>query len=345
MRKIINIESTSIGKTRKKNDDGLYIGENFAAVIDGVSSKSSIMVNGEKVGIADIIIDAIKKIDRKNAPIYAKTLNLDEFSRAINMYIKKFCDKNDISLQEHKLEATAAIYSKYYNQIWLVGDCRAVYDGKIIDNELKADDLYAEIRLEIVKSLLRNGYTEDDIFREDVSSEIIKYPETYSKYIKNKNEVSRIQGFIQQKMYQALLDADFSVEDITKYNLLKKYSHPQLLQEYAKNNPKAGQYGYSVFNGIYTPVENCKVETLPESVKNIRLSTDGFPMYILKKSRDMGDAIRENRRLSWSDPISIDKNYGIHNSVPRGDGHIAFDDETAIDIRIDNVREERDDER
>ena len=38
MRVIKNIESTSIGKSRIKNDDGNYIGENFASVIDGVSS-------------------------------------------------------------------------------------------------------------------------------------------------------------------------------------------------------------------------------------------------------------------------------------------------------------------
>ena len=53
------------------------------------------------------------------------------------MYIKKYCEKHSISLKEHKLEATGAIYSKYHNQIWLVGDCRAVYDGHKIDNELK----------------------------------------------------------------------------------------------------------------------------------------------------------------------------------------------------------------
>ena len=354
MRRIVNIESTSIGKTRKKNDDGMYIGENFVAVVDGVSSKSYIMVDGEKVNIADIIVDSIKKLDRKDAPEYAKTLNLDEFTRAVNMYIKKYCDAHEIDLKEHKLEATAAIYSKYYNQIWLVGDCRAVYDGKAIDNELKADDLYAEIRLEIVESLLKHGYTEDDIFREDISSEIIKFPEVCSDYIKDKAEVKRLKNFIKIKMYFALRDANFTAEEINDNDLLRKYSHPQALQEYAKNNPNAGQYGYSVFNGIYTPVENCKIEELPENVKNIRLSTDGFPLDILINAKDMGEAIRKNRKLSVLDPISIDRNYEIHNSVERGDGHLAFDDETAVDIRIDNVPEktdnldyikERDDER
>ena len=344
MQVIRKIESTSIGKTRIKNDDGLYVGDNFAAVIDGVSNKSSIVVDGRKINIADIIVDSIKKIDRPTAPVYAKEMNLEEFTRAINMYIKKFSEIHNISLDKNKLEATAAIYSKFYNQIWLVGDCRAVYDGKTIDNELRVDELYATIRLEIIRRLIESGYTKEEIFQEDVSEEIIKFPETCEKYFKNKHVIDEIKTYIKNQMHQALIDTGFSEQEIEDENLLKRFSNPRLLQDYVKNNPNANTYGYSVFNGIYTPVKNCKIEQLPDSVKRIRLSTDGFPMSILTKAQDMGEAIRMNRRLAWSDPISIDKNYGIHNSVPRGDGKIAFDDETAIDIEIKNVKE-RDDER
>ena len=204
--------------------------------------------------------------------------------------------------------------------------------------------LYASIRLEIVRKLLEAGYTEDFIFREDVSGEIIKYPEICTKYISDEGAIYSIKSCIKNQMYQALLDTGFSKQEIEDNNLLKKFSNPRLLQEYVKNNPNAKTYGYSVFNGIYTPVENCKVGQLPETVKKIRLSTDGFPMSILTKAQDMGEAIRMNRRLAWSDPISIKKNYGIHNSVPRGDGHIAFDDETAVDLEIRDIKE-RDDER
>ena len=116
------------------------------------------------------------------------------------------------------------------------------------------------------------------------------------------------------------------------------------MQEYVKNNSNARGYGYSVFNGIYTPVENCVVEDLPSNVKTIRLSTDGFPMEILKSSNDLGTAIMKNRNLAKIDPISIDKNYGIHNSVIQDrEGHFAFDDESAVEIRIEekNIIEER----
>ena len=344
MRVIKKVESTSIGRTRIKNDDGLYVGENFAAVIDGVSNKSSIIIDGKTINIADIIVDAMKKIDRPTAPVYAKELNLEEFTRAINMYIRKFSEKYDISLEKNKLEATAAVYSKFYNQIWLIGDCRAVYDGKTIENELRVDELYASIRLEIIKRLMKAGYTEDFIFREDVSKDIIQHPETCAKYFTDAETINSIKSYIKNQMYQALLDTGFSDQEIEEEHLLKKFSNPRILQEYVKNNPNAKTYGYSVLNGIYTPIENCRLEQLSDNVKSIRLSTDGFPMSILTKAEDMGDAIRMNRRLAWSDPISIKKNIGVHNSVPRGDGKIAFDDETAVDIEIRNIKE-RDDER
>lgn len=335
MRIIKNIESTSVGKTRTKNDDGIFIGRNFAAVFDGVSTKSAVVIDGKKIRVADIIIEAIKTIDGDNAPSYAKELDLNEFLQIINMYIKKYCEKHDISLEDNKLEATGAIYSKYHNQIWLVGDCKAVYNGKTIENDLKADELYTELRLEIINSLFKEGYTPQDIFEKDLSEIIIDDPKKCAQYIKSKDEVRRIKAFIKDKMHQALLDTGFTEEQIVEENLLQRFYKPKILQEYAKNNPNARDYGYSVFNGIYTPAKFCKVENLPDNVGNIRLSTDGFPTDILKKSRDLGMAIRRNRILAKTDPISIKENLGIHNSgIQDKSNNLAFDDESAIEIQI-----------
>ena len=141
-RKIIRVEATSIGKYTGKNDDGIFIGQNFAAVIDGVSNRSTIELNGKKVKMAEIITEAIKKLDSYNSPQYAKELNFQEFIMYINMYVRKYCEYKGHELKENELEATAAIYSKYHNQIWMVGDCRAVYDGNLVQNELEIDKLY-----------------------------------------------------------------------------------------------------------------------------------------------------------------------------------------------------------
>lgn len=63
-RRIVNKESFSAGKTERHNDDNIYIGKDFAAVIDGVSNNSSIIVNGKEIKISHVITEAIRKMDR-----------------------------------------------------------------------------------------------------------------------------------------------------------------------------------------------------------------------------------------------------------------------------------------
>ncbi len=103
-----------------------------------------------------------------------------------NLYIKKYCEHIGYDLSKNPLEATGAIYSRVHNQIWLVGDCRAIYDGKVIQNELKIDEIYAELRARIINILLENGYTERDLFKRDISKEFIKEPKKYQKLFKTK---------------------------------------------------------------------------------------------------------------------------------------------------------------
>ena len=295
-RKIRLIESTSVGKKSGKNDDDIYVGENFVAVIDGVSNKSTIDANGKRIKIAEIITEALRKIDRPTAPAYAKTLEFAEFVKYMNMYISKYCQRIQHDLVSNPLEATGVFYSKYHNQIWLVGDCRAIYDGNEITNDLKIDEVYAEIRTEIVKTLLQLGYKQEELFSSNIEKDIIVNQELISQYIKDENEAKRIRQYIQDIMYRTLLKCGFSEENINNQNLLAKYPNPKILQQYLKNNPNVGEYGYSVLNGINTELKNCMVKTLPNDVKRITLSSDGVPINILKKSQNMGQTMELGKK-------------------------------------------------
>lgn len=345
-RKIKNVESTSIGKTTGHNDDGIYIGENFAAVFDGVSTKSTVEANGKKVKIANIIVEALGKIDRPSAPVYAKTLTFEEFVEYINMYIRKYCENTNISLQKTPLESTGAIYSKYHNQIWIVGDCRAIYDGKIITNELEIDEVYANLRVKIINELLDSGYTEEQLLEEDISKKIIANPQEISQYISDEKLAARISNYISSTMHRALLECGFTEEDIKEKRLLEKYDNPRKLQQYLKNNPNVGKYGYAVFNGINTATENCICQNLPERVRNIKLFSDGFPVKALRNNADLGYAIRKIRRLANTDPLSIKENKAVKAAIRQShrDNKLAIDDASAVNIAIEYV-EERDDER
>lgn len=338
-RRIVNFETVSVDKKNGQNNDGIYVGENFVAVVDGVSNNSNININGKHIEIADIITGAIRKIDRPDAPGYAKTLKFEEFVQYVNLYIKKYCEKINYPLDEKPLEATAAIYSKYYNQIWIVGDCRAICDGKTIQNELKIDEVFTELRIQLTDLLLQEGYTEEELIGgSNLEREILKKPELIFEYVNDKKKATQFIQDVRNVMFRTLVECGFSEEDIIKQNLLKKYYTPTELQKYLKNNPNVeGGYGYSVLNGKYTEMKNCRCENLPDNVKQIKLSSDGISIDTLNTSKDLGQVIRTIRRHAESDKLSIGENRTLKSAFKQSIRfpYYSIDDASAITFRIE----------
>lgn len=343
-RRIINKESFSVGKHENKNDDAIYIGKDFVAVIDGVSNKSSVWVNGKKVKIAEIITEAIRKMDRPGAPVYAKTLSFEECVQFINLYIREYLQRYGMADQVGKMEATGVIYSRFHNQIWLVGDCRAIYDGKVIQNPLKIDEVYIDIRTKIIEALMQEGYTMEQLIRHDITIDIIKNPELLAEYIRSAELREEIEKYRTQKIKCALLECGFSEKDIEEQDLIQKFYNPRNLQQVIKNNPNMGAFGYAIFNGENTEIKNCKVVNLPDNVRTIKMFSDGFPIDSLNNNRDIGYAVRTIRKRAKEDPLSIRKNPATHVAVgySRKRNRIeesAIDDASAVIIEI--ARDER----
>lgn len=330
--KIVYEELFSEGKSQENNDDCIYVGTNFAAVIDGVSHKS-----GKEVKISKIITEAIEKMDRPNAPVYAKTLSFEEAVRFINLYIKEYLQRHDMAEEVGKLEATGVIYSKYYNQVWLVGDCRAIYDGNVIQNPLKIDQVYIDIRVKLIEALLEEGYTQEELIQNDISRDIIKHPELLSKYIKREEIKKQLEYYRAQRIKSALLECGFSEEEIEEQDLITKYYNPRDLQQMLKNNPNMNSFGYAVFNGENTEVKNCKVVTLPDNVKSIKLFSDGFPIDAFEDNNDIGHAVRIIRRRAIIDPLSVRQNRATHvpKRYSKKEKRKAIDDASAIVFRIE----------
>lgn len=344
-RKIINKESFSEGKKDKKNDDDIFIGENFAAVIDGVSHKSTVLVNGKPIKIAEIIVEAIQKLDGQETPEYAKTLTFEETVKFINLYIKKYLQKYGLAEEVGKMEATGIIYSKYHNQLWLVGDCRAIYDGNVLENPLKIDGVYIDIRRNLIEALMQEGYTKEDIMEHDISRDIIKNPELLENYIKSPELRKQAEEYRAQRIKSALLECGLSEQEIEEQDLIKKYYDPRNLQKVLKNNPNMQSFGYAVFNGEYTETKNCKVATLPDNVKTIKMFSDGFQIGALDNEKDIGYAIRKRKKAAELDPLSIAQNPSTHVAVQysQKEGRVpksSIDDASAIVIEIQRVRED-----
>ena len=346
-RKILNKESYSAGKHEGHNDDDIYVGKDFAAVIDGVSHKSSILVDGKQIKMAQIIIEAIRKMDRPGAPVYAKTLSFEECVKFINLYIQEYLERHGVGEAAGNLEATGAIYSRFHNQIWLVGDCKAIYDGNVAQNPLKIDEVVVDIRTKLIEALLQEGYTEEELMQNDISVNIIKHPNQLAKYIKNSTTVQQLEQYRAERIKRALLECGFTEAEIVEQDLIRKYYNPRDLQAFLKNNPNMKEYGFAVFNGKYTETKNCKVVNLPANVRTIKLFSDGFPIDSLNNDKDIGYAVRKIRKKAEKDPLSIGINRAVHvaKRYSAKEARKAIDDASAVIIEIVREEEKETDER
>lgn len=181
------IEEFLKGKFNKDElcEDGICVTENFIAVIDGVSSQSEFRYNNKKLGkiICDILLEAIPKLDTK--------LDCYQSIDFLNNYILDFYKKHGIFEKiyndaANQPSASVIMYSKKANQIWLIGDCMALYGDTIVENKLEVDELYTKIRVMTIEYLLATGYTEEQLLESDIAKKFVQNLSKRQPYIRNK---------------------------------------------------------------------------------------------------------------------------------------------------------------
>lgn len=152
------IESKIEGKKSPEScEDGLVVTADFIAVIDGSTSKtphhlSPDMKNGRyaMVLISEYILHELKPES-----------TVEDFCEGVTSYIyNKVYRQQGIEEQmqahpEERLTASAILYSKAKNEVWMVGDCQAIIDGKLYENNKPFEEIVARRRVE----LIRRGFT------------------------------------------------------------------------------------------------------------------------------------------------------------------------------------------
>lgn len=151
------IESKIEGKKSPEScEDGLVVTADFIAVIDGSTSKtphhlSPDMKNGR---YAMVLISEYIQHELKPES------TVEDFCEGVTSYINKVYCQQGIEEQmqahpEERLTASAILYSKAKNEVWMVGDCQAIIDGKLYENNKPFEDIVARRRVE----LIRQGFT------------------------------------------------------------------------------------------------------------------------------------------------------------------------------------------
>ena len=148
------IESSIIGKkSQEACEDGMVVTDDFIAVIDGSTSKTPKHLNPDmKNGryVMMLISEYIREELKADASV-------DDFCQGVTAYIyNKVYEKLGVEerLKEHpeeRLAASAILYSRTKNEVWMVGDCQAIIDGKLYENGKPYEEKIARKRVELIE--------------------------------------------------------------------------------------------------------------------------------------------------------------------------------------------------
>lgn len=148
------IESSIIGKKSPEAcEDGMVVTDDFIAVIDGSTSKTPKHLNPDmKNGRYAMML--ISEYIREELKADA---SVDDFCQGVTAYIyNKVYEKLGVEerLNEHpeeRLTASAILYSRTRNEVWMVGDCQAIIDGKLYENGKPYEQEIARKRVELIE--------------------------------------------------------------------------------------------------------------------------------------------------------------------------------------------------
>lgn len=152
------IESKIEGKKSPEScEDGLVVTADFIAVIDGSTSKTPHHLSPDIKNGRYAMVLISEYIQHELKP----ESTVEDFCEGVTSYIyNKVYRQQGIEEQmqahpEERLTASAILYSKAKNEVWMVGDCQAIIDGKLYENNKPFEDIVARRRVE----LIRQGFT------------------------------------------------------------------------------------------------------------------------------------------------------------------------------------------
>lgn len=165
------IEQTVVGKKSDPGlcEDGLFINEDFIAVVDGATAKGTYEWEyGKTSGVVakEIILDYLGSVPRDISP-----------TGLLNEITNRIYEKIIVTgLKDSKIDysrASIIIYSRYHNEIWNYGDCQCMVNGNSYKHKKKIDNLLSELRSFVIQSLIINGTTEEELRNKDLGREFI----------------------------------------------------------------------------------------------------------------------------------------------------------------------------
>lgn len=153
------IEQTVTGKRSKETcEDGIVITADFAAVIDGSTSKTPLRVNPSMSNGQYCMMQVKRYIETMPADT-----SVGDFCRGITRRIMAVYEDNGADMErlrlhpEERMTASAAVYSACLGQVWLVGDCQCFAGGTLFENQKPMEKVLAERRASFLLNEISGG--------------------------------------------------------------------------------------------------------------------------------------------------------------------------------------------
>lgn len=172
------IEKQLVGKRTDMRlcEDGLFASDDFIAVIDGVTSKGRQRWRtnaGDKTqglscgGYAkEIILSELENMPRE--------IEKHDFFERLDCALSKayFADVENDDITEW-LRACIVVYSDFHKQVWSLGDCCCMINGKMFDSGKKIDSVLADLRAFVIEKALKDGNLPGQVFENDSGRQAI----------------------------------------------------------------------------------------------------------------------------------------------------------------------------
>ena len=100
-------------------------------------------------------------------------ITLDLFCEGVTAAIRREYQRHHLDLaqlQEHaeqRTTASAVIFSRYYREVWMVGDCQCMLNGVLYENNKPAEAVNAKKRSRVIKQALASGAKIEDFQSDD----------------------------------------------------------------------------------------------------------------------------------------------------------------------------------
>lgn len=301
------IESCIIGKKSPEAcEDGMVVTDDFIAVIDGSTSKTPKHLNPDmKNGRYAMML--ISEYIREELKADA---SVDDFCQGVTAFIyNKVYEKLGVEERlkerpEERLTASAILYSRTRNEVWMVGDCQAIIDGKLYENGKPYEEKIARKRVELIEQGLSPAEARKQIEPLLIKAMLSGQNQTYTV----------IDGF---PIYREGVKV-VSVSDSSSVQGSVSSSDSSSVQDSVSSSDSC-----SVQDPVSCSGSASASDTIPSSSSEIVLASDGYPF--LKPSLAASEAALAEQIAN--DPQNIRSFIATKGIV---EGNKSFDDRTYI---------------